>query len=126
LRVMKQQADAPKIPAMLAQAGIPFAFSSDGLPTATAFTANAARVMKEGGLSADATLRALTIDAARLAGAADRLGSLERGKIANLVVVEGDILAGGAVKHVFVDGRPVDITAPATQGPGRGGRGGGR
>jgi imidazolonepropionase-like amidohydrolase len=117
------QADAPKTPAALTKAGIPFAFTSGGA-TAGQFLQNAARVVKEGGLSADATLRALTIDAARLAGAADRIGSLERGKIANVVAVRGDILDGGKVEHVFIDGRPVDLT-PTPQAPGAGrGRGG--
>lgn len=123
LRVLKQQADAPKTPAALLKAGVPFAFTSGGA-TAGQFLQNASRVVKEGGLSAEGTLRALTIDAARIAGAADRIGSLERGKIANLVAVKGDILDGGAVTHVFIDGRPVDLTSPP-QAPGTGrGRGG--
>jgi len=66
------------------------------------------------GLSAEAAVRALTIDAARIAGAADRLGSLEKGKIANLVVTEGDLFdEKGRIRHVFIDGRPVDISEPA-------------
>ncbi len=44
---------------------------------------NAAKAVKAG-LPADAVLRALTIDAATLAGVADRLGSIEKGKVANL------------------------------------------
>jgi imidazolonepropionase-like amidohydrolase len=80
-------------------------------------------VIRDGGLSADAALRAATIDAARIAGAADRTGSIERGKIANLVVTEGDLFDNGRVRHVFIDGRPIDIQPPAA--PGRGGRGGG-
>jgi phosphohistidine swiveling domain-containing protein len=123
LRVMKQQADAPKTPAALAKAGVPFAFTSNGA-TPVQFRQNAGRVVKEGGLAAEATLRALTIDAARIAGAADRVGSLERGKIANIVAVKGDILDGGEITHVFIDGRPVEIAAPPqAPGPGRG-RGG--
>ena len=56
------------------------------------------------------TLRALTLNAATLAGAADRLGSLERGKIANVVITEGDLFDDKAViKHVFVNGRPVRL-----------------
>lgn len=124
LRIMKFQADAPKVPAVLAQASIPFAFTSGGATPAN-FVRNAGRVIKEGGLAADAVLRALTIDAARMAGAADRIGSLEKGKIANLVVTEGDLFDGGRVRHVFIDGRPIEIVDPATQagttGRGRGG-----
>ena len=124
LRQMKAQADAPKVPAQLAQASVAFAFSSGGATPAN-FVRNAGRVIKEGGLGADAVLKALTLDAARLAGAADRVGSLEKGKIANLIVVEGDVFDGGRVRHVFIDGRQVEVTEPPAQGNtgrGRGGR----
>jgi hypothetical protein len=125
LRQLKAQADAPKTPAALAQARIGFAFTSGGSSPAE-FVRNAARAIKDGGLSADAALRALTIDAARLAGAADRTGSLEKGKVGNVIVVEGDLFDGGRVRHVFIDGRPVDIVPEAPAGgAGRGGRGGG-
>jgi imidazolonepropionase-like amidohydrolase len=124
-RLTQFQQNAPKVPAALAQANVPFAFTSGGAAPAV-FVRNAGRVIKEGGMTADAVLRVLTLDAARLAGAADRTGSIERGKIANIVVTEGDLFDGGRVRHVFVDGRPIDLTeAPAAPG-GRGGRGGGR
>lgn len=123
LAQLKQQASAPKVPAALAQAGVPFAFTSGGLTSAADFLRNAGRTVKDGGLPVDAVLRALTIDAARLAGAADRTGSLEKGKIGNLVVVEGDVLDGGRVRHVFIDGRPVDLDTPVATPAGRG-RGG--
>jgi len=123
LAQMKAQANAPKTPAALAQANVSFAFTSGG-STPAEFVRNAGRVMKEGGLSADAVLRALTIDAAKIAGAADRTGSLEKGKIANVVVTQGDLFDGGIVRHVFVDGRPVDVVAEApAAGAGRAGRG---
>ena len=112
------------MPAALVQANGPFACTSGGRATAAEFVGNAGRVVKDGGLPADAVLRALTIDAARVAGAADRLGSIEKGKVANVVVTQGDILDGGTVKHVFIDGRPVDVEPPAPAGGGRGGRGG--
>ena len=51
---------------------------------------NAARAVQEG-LPEDAAIRALTLDAAKIAGAADRLGSLEKGKIANVIVTTGDL-----------------------------------
>jgi imidazolonepropionase-like amidohydrolase len=62
------------------------------------------------GLSKDAALKALTLNAATLAGAGDRLGSLERGKIANVIVTEGELFEEkSAIKHVFVNGRPVKL-----------------
>ena len=125
LRQMKAQADAPKVPAILAKANIAFAFTSGG-SSAEDFVRNAGRAVRDGGLSADAALRALTIDAARLAGAADRLGSIEKGKIANLVVTDGDLFDNGRVRHVFIDGRPVDLAEAPAQGQTGRGRGGQR
>jgi imidazolonepropionase-like amidohydrolase len=125
VRTIKARVNAPRGPAALDKAGVPFAFSTDG-SNPQEFVRNAGRVVKEGNLSADAALRALTINAAKLAGVAERLGTIEKGKIANLVVTEGDLLDGGRVRHVFVDGRPVDTDVPAAPATGRGGRGGGR
>lgn len=125
LAQLKTQQNAPKVPAALAQAGVPFALTSGGA-SAGDFVRNAGRAVKEGGLAADAALRALTIDAARLAGASDRIGSLEKGKIANLVVTQGDLFDGGTVRHVFIDGRPIDIEAAGAPAGGRRGGGGGR
>jgi imidazolonepropionase-like amidohydrolase len=90
LRALQARVNAPKVPAALAKAGVPFAFSSAGLRDPRDFVRNAGRAVREG-LPADAAIRALTIDAAQIAGAADRLGSLEHGKIANLLVTEGDL-----------------------------------
>jgi hypothetical protein len=119
-------ADAPKTAAALAQANIPFAFTGGGALAPSAFLANVTRTVKDGGLPAATALRALTLDAARVAGASDRLGSIEQGKIANIVVMEGEMFEANArVRHVFIDGRPVEI-AGATPAPGRGARGGGR
>ena len=124
LEQLKAQANAPKTASALAQANVAFAFTSGGLTTPADFVRNISRAIKEGGLSAEAALRAATIEAARLAGAADRVGSIEKGKIANVVVTEGDLFDGGRIRHVFVDGRPVDLAAAAPATGGRGGRGG--
>jgi imidazolonepropionase-like amidohydrolase len=125
LRTLQTRANAPKVPAALAKAGVPFAFSSAGLRDPRDFVRNAGRAVREG-LPADAAIRALTIDAARIAGADDRVGSLERGKIANLLVTEGDLFDERLqVKHVFVDGRMVDIEPPPAPAGGGRGRGAG-
>jgi imidazolonepropionase-like amidohydrolase len=123
LSVIRARVNAPRAPAALEKAGVPYAFTSGGLQNLGEFVRNAARVVKEGNLPADATLRALTVNAARIAGAADRLGTIEKGKIANLLVTEGDLFENGRIRHVFVDGRPVDIDTPAATQTGRG-RGG--
>jgi len=116
-------ADAPKTAALLAQANIPFAFTGGGALAPSAFLANVTRTVKDGGLPAATALRALTLDAAKVAGASDRLGSIEQGKIANIVVMEGEMFeANTRVRYVFIDGRPVEITGAAPAAPGRGGR----
>jgi phosphohistidine swiveling domain-containing protein len=126
VRAQQMAADAPKVPAMLAKAGVPFAFTGGGTLAPADFVRNAGRTVKEGGLTPEAALKAMTIDAARIAGAADRVGSIEQGKIANIVVTDGDIFeANTRVRHVFIDGRPIEITAAPAGGPARGGRGGG-
>lgn len=105
VRVLRERANAPKVPAALHQAGVPFAFASRGLREPADFVRNAARAVRAG-LPADAAVRALTIEAARIAGVASSLGSIEKGKRANLIVVEGDLFDEKAkVRHVFVDGR---------------------
>lgn len=125
LDTLRARANAPKAPGLLAKAGVTFAFETGGLQQPRDFVRNAARAVKEG-LPADAALRALTIDAAKIAGADKRLGSLERGKIANIVVTDGDLFGDKTtIKHVFVDGHKVTLDAGPAQGQ-RGGRGGQR
>jgi imidazolonepropionase-like amidohydrolase len=117
IHTLRKRADAPKTPGDLAKAGIPFAFESAGLSDPKDFVKNAVKVVKAG-LPADAAIRALTIGAATIAGAADRLGSLEKGKAANLIVTDGDLFdEKSTVKHVFVEGRPVSLTAAPSAPP---------
>ena len=125
VRALRARADAPKVPAALAKAGVPFAFESAGLTDPKDFVKNAAKAVKAG-LAPDAAIRALTVGAATIAGVADRLGTIEKGKIANLVVTDGDLFEEKTkVTRVFVDGRPVSLepaaAAPAGRGRGRGG-----
>jgi imidazolonepropionase-like amidohydrolase len=109
IRELRARAQAPKTPAALEKSGILFAFSSSGIREPKDFVRNAARAVKEG-LAADAAVRALTINAARIAGVANRLGSLEQRKIANVIVTDGDLFEERTrVKHVFVDGRMVAV-----------------
>jgi imidazolonepropionase-like amidohydrolase len=125
LDTLRARANAPKAPGVLSKAGVTFAFSTGGLQQPRDFVRNAARAVKEG-LPADAALRALTLDAAKIARADRRLGSLDRGKIANILVTEGDIFAENMrVRHVFVDGHKVVLEA-APAGGRQGGRGGQR
>lgn len=125
LSTLEARANAPKVPGTLEKAGVTFAFSATGLREPRDFVRNAARAVRSG-LSADAALRALTLDAAKIAGADARVGSIDKGKIANLVVTNGDLFEEGTqIRHVFVDGRMLVIEdAPAAPRGGGRGRGG--
>jgi hypothetical protein len=91
----------------LHRAGVKFAFSSEG--DTDLFLQNV-RKQIELGLPADAALRALTLDAAEILGVADKVGSIEVGKLANLVLTTGDWEKPDTkVKHVFVAGKKHDI-----------------
>lgn len=109
LSVLRDRANAPKGPAALDKAGVLFAFESAGLSDPKDFLKNAQKTVVNG-LSKDAAIRALTLNAATIAGAADRLGSLDKGKIANVIVTEGDLFDEKTkIAHVFVNGRPVKL-----------------
>jgi imidazolonepropionase-like amidohydrolase len=124
VRELRARANGPKVPAALAKAGVTFAFASAGLREQRDFVRNVTRAVKEG-LPPDVAVRALTIDAAKIAGAGDRLGSLEKGKIANVIVTDGDLFEEKTrVRHVFVDGRSVNIDDQPPAGRRGGGRGG--
>jgi imidazolonepropionase-like amidohydrolase len=119
------QQNAPKVAAALEKAGVPYAFSSEGLQAPSEFLRGVSRAVREGGLTEDQALHALTITAAKIAGASDRVGALAKGRIANVLLVEGDLFSDqGRIRRVFVDGRPVNIDVPATAAP-AGRRGGG-
>src|SRR2546423_7429068 len=117
LRVLRDRVEAPKTAGKLANAKVRFAFQSGGMSPISDFIANAAKTT-ENGLSKDDALRAFTVGSAEIFGVADRLGSIETGKIANLTVMRGDLFdRNSRVTHVFIDGRPVDLR-PVTAGAG--------
>ncbi|HKP27770.1 MAG TPA: amidohydrolase family protein, partial [Gemmatimonadales bacterium] len=88
--------------ASLNNAGIKFALSSGGRPSELL---PGTRKAIAAGLPVAVALEALTIRAAELAGVGEALGSIETGKIANLVVSTGPLLADSSrVTTVFVDG----------------------
>ncbi len=61
------------------------------------------------GLPYEEALKAVTLNAAEILGVADRLGTIEPGKLGNLIVTDGDPLEFQTqAVHVFIDGIPVD------------------
>jgi imidazolonepropionase-like amidohydrolase len=112
LRMLQFRDRAPSSPAALAKAGVKFSFYSGGI-TAPKDALKAAKKSIDAGLAPDAALRALTLSAAEIFGVADRLGSIENGKIANLVVTDGDLFEEKTkIKMVFVDGHRFEVREP--------------
>ena len=118
MQVLRDRVERPKSAGVLAAAGARFAMISNG--EFGEVVANLRRAV-EGGLSRERAVRAVTLDAAQLFGAADRLGSIAPGRLANLTIVSGDLFAeGGRVSQVFVGGERYQIPAPAAPSAGRG------
>ena len=119
LRILEERDKAPTAPAVLQQAGVKYALYSDGLDAPREFQ-RAVKKAIDNGLSREDALRALTLSPAEIYGVADRVGSIEKGKIANLVLTKGDIFDDHTtIVMVFVDGKkysPAE-TAPAGRGP---------
>ena len=124
LRVLRERVDAPRTAGRLAAARIPFAFQSGSMTNISDYLANAAKAI-ENGLPREEALRALTINAASILGVADRLGTIETGKIANLTITRGDLFDRHTrIAHVFIDGQPVDLKPATPVDSGTGGGGG--
>jgi imidazolonepropionase-like amidohydrolase len=113
--LLRFRAETPKTAAKLQQAGVKFAFQSGGATSLADFFSNAGMAV-ENGLARDAAIRSMTLGSAEVLGVADRLGSIETGKIANLTVVKGDIFGKDrVVTNVFVDGRPFEQKPPTPE-----------
>jgi len=78
-----------RTPLLLAEKGITFALKSSGENSVGRLREEAIFAV-ELGLAKDRALRALTLDAAKILGVEDRLGSIQAGKDADLLVFEGD------------------------------------
>ena len=101
-----------KTAAALQKAGVLFSISDDDSQTRgrnLAFNAGTAAAY---GLSKEEALAAITLNAAKIMGVADKTGSIEAGKDANIVVSDGDILdmRTSNVTDAFIQGRKIDLT----------------
>ena len=122
LRVLRRRDRAPAGPAALAAAGVRFAFymgeaprsgpgppgRDGGRPRGRGGSGDdlaAVRQAVERGLDREAALTALTMAPAEIFGVSDRVGTLQAGRIANLVIADQDIFEEDAtIETVFVDG----------------------
>jgi imidazolonepropionase-like amidohydrolase len=92
-------------PAELAAAGVKFAIASFDNSFARRLGQNAANAVAHG-LSYDEALRAVTINPAQIFGLGNQIGTLEQGKLANLIVTNGDPLElTTEVKYLFIKGQ---------------------
>jgi len=121
LAALQRWEDAPGNGAALERAGVVFAFTADGVSPGE-FAANVRKAI-EAGLSEAAALAAVTTNPATMFGVESIVGTIEPGKIANVVVASGAPFAEDTeVRHVFVDGVHTEVEESAA--PARGGRGG--
>jgi imidazolonepropionase-like amidohydrolase len=104
-----------RLPAELQKRGVKIAF-------ATSDAHNVRNLPYEAGYAAgwgmpyDAAMRAITLNPAEIWGVADQLGSLDVGKMANVVVANGDPLdVRTDVKHVFIAGEEVPLVSRQTE-----------
>jgi imidazolonepropionase-like amidohydrolase len=90
----------------LAKAGVPFGFGLDAPGNHPAMLRTGAAMCVREGLDRATAWRALTSEAARIAGAGERVGALAKGMSADIVLWSGDPLdLASAVKAVYVDGK---------------------
>ncbi|MFC5623468.1 amidohydrolase family protein [Algoriphagus winogradskyi] len=111
-RVKKAYDDAIAQASKLEEAGIPFAFSTVGVKSGDIM--KALQKMIESGLSEKAALAALTTNPASILGLAKVAGSIEKGKMANLILSTDSLFTEDAqFKHVIVDGIIYDYETKA-------------
>lgn len=102
-------------PVVLNKAGVKIAFSSQSASLAKDLPYQAAKAAAFG-LDKREALKAVTINPAQIFGVDNLMGSLEKGKTANIVLAEGDILEVGVnITNVFIDGKEVDLSSIYTE-----------
>ncbi len=112
--------DTPfSVAAKLSKAGVKFCIATEGSPFGAAHERNLpyhAATAAAYGLPREEALKAVTLYAAEILGVADRVGSLEVGKDATLMVTTGDPLEiTTQVKQMFLQGRQIDLSSRHTQ-----------
>lgn len=108
---------APENPGRLEKAGVPLALTSNQLKDAGSFLAQARRAI-ERGMSTDGALAAVTTTPAAWLGIDKQYGTLDAGKVANIVVTDGDLFGEKTkVREVWIDGARYEVKVPPTHDP---------
>ncbi|MEI8282151.1 MAG: amidohydrolase family protein, partial [Armatimonadota bacterium] len=107
--------DTPYVKAgLLAKAGVKFCFSSGGGSETMMLPFKVGEHCAYG-LSREDALKALTINAAQIFGVEDKLGSIEAGKMGNLIVTDGDPFElTTTMRYVFINGQPRKLVSKHT------------
>lgn len=102
-------------PGVLQKAGVKIAFSSSSASLAKELPYHAAKAVAFG-LDKREALKAVTIYPAEIFGVSNLMGSLEKGKLANIVLAEGDLLElKTVIRHVFIKGQEMDLSSAYTE-----------
>ncbi len=106
-----------KTPAMLQKAGVLYSISDDDGTTRYRNIAFNAGTAVTYGLTKEQALTAITLNAAKILGIADKTGSIEKGKDANIVISAGDILdmKSNIISDAFIQGRQLDLASKQSQ-----------
>jgi imidazolonepropionase-like amidohydrolase len=97
------------LPQKLYEAGIEFCIASGGASAVRNLPYHAAKAAAYG-LPQEEALRSITVNVARILGVSDRLGTLETGKDATLIVADGDPLEiTTQIVKLFIEGRDIDL-----------------
>src|SRR6185295_10234559 len=103
-------------PAKLQQAGVRFCISTGDAGPEVRNLAQYAGMAAAFGLSKADAVKSVTLYPAQILNVADRLGSIEVGKMANLVVTDGDLLEiRTRIRYLLIDGRSVVLTSRHTE-----------
>ncbi len=103
-------------PAKLQQAGVLFAISTGDTGPEVRNLAQYAGMAAAYGLSKADAVKSVTLNPARIMNVGDRLGSIEVGKMANLVVTDGDLLEiRTRIRYLLIDGRSVVLSSRHTE-----------
>lgn len=100
---------------VLARAGVRFCIANRSASLAKLITTDVGFAVGHG-LDSDAAVRALTLSAAEILGLADRYGSLEVGKVANLVICsDHPCQASNVIRAVFIRGQRIALESKHTR-----------
>lgn len=104
-----------RVAARLHEAGVKYCIRSAGSTNCRNLPYEAAMAVAYG-LPAEEALKAVTLYPAQILGIADKLGSIEPGKLANLVITDGDMLEPTTqVRGLFINGVPVEPNSKQTK-----------